>query len=593
MAAGPGLQPKAMFQTIAQIREQVKNPRNKKPLAEAKAHQNKVRLHTVPTSQPANNPAYRDHLRWVESLLGAEDKIAAYRQLLLPPLSSVDLTTEISTKLSKIFDGRDPAYRAVFTADNLEEDWLQYREEQLVGLWKSQAWQYYKESPNCVCVIDLAREAETPRAAPYVAFIDLDCLIDYKVNSNDDFEYVIFKEGNELFAYDDSSYRVFDLGEDGDYDSMTLIVEQAHDLGYCPARWLIKKSLNTQERHIKANAIAPYLGALDFYLFFSTSKRHLDLYVPYPIFWFFGADCDYQETSRDGTMIYTCKSGLLTYNNTAVRRSNGEVAHCPQCSKKRLHGPGTIIEVDPPTYQNEGTDLRNPIGIVNADTSSLQYNVTEEDRLADKLTYMVTGDQGAPINDQAVNEKQVGAIHENRTKALNEVKEPLEATQQWAEQTMCLLRYGQQFVSLSISYGTQYYLSTPDELLDRYQKARKDGADDLTLDQLLKEYHETKYRHNPRQTARVNLITQLDPYRHMTKAEVRSMYERNLIDYQSWYLKMNFSTLIAQFERQNGPITRFGSSLPPDRRVDMIRETIYGAIPEKPAQAPIEPQTQV
>jgi len=177
-------------------------------------------------------------------------------------------------------------------------------------------------------------------------------------------------------------------------------------------------------------------------------------------------------------------------------------------------------------------------------------------------------------------------MFEAQTQKLRNLKKEFEQAQQWTESTICRLRY-QTFVEASISYGTEFYLFPPDYILDLYSAARKEGLDDAILDMLLDQYYETKYRNNPDQLHRSKILTHLNPFRHLTKTQVQAMYTAGQIGYPEFMVKVNFSTYIARFERENTSVLLFGDALAFDAKIKAISKTLieYGKEnqPEQPA----------
>lgn len=555
-------------------------------------HQNDVALFTKATQKDEFNPSLHEHYRWVEKLLQADDKAETYKHLTSFPLTSVEVSDEIFTKLAKIYQGKNPSYKVEFVKDGLTVDWEEYRTkvQRVPEFFRNTAWQVYRECHNSALVVDLPEsesiQERNGRSEPYLYFVDVSNIFDVGPDP-DCFEYIIFRNGENIHVYDDQYYRVFSSKGGSSWEIQKLLTEEQHDLGSCPVRWFVKKPLNKDAPAVKANAVSTLVGSFNWYQFFSTSKKHLDLYGPYPVMHGLAGDCSYTERSRDGMEQYHCESGYLKAGSDYVRTTGNRLRACPVCSQKKMHGPGSFVEVDPPNLQNDKADLRNPVGMLTVDKNSLDYNVQEDVRLRAKILKGATGYSGEPINNQAVNEKQVGSFHESETDALNKIKESLEDANAWAERAMCAIRYGADFLSLAVSYGTSYFMETPAELLERYQQAKAKGCDDQILDDLLDSYMRTKWKNNEERLTREMLLLQVDPLRHSTKNEAKSLYESSIIDFKTFFLKANFSTLITKFERNNGPITMFGGNLDMGKKVEMILETIFGGI-EQPE--PPEPQ---
>jgi hypothetical protein len=323
---------------------------------------------------------------------------------------------------------------------------------------------------------------------------------------------------------------------------------------------------------VKRSPITNALGDLDWHLFVSVSKRHLDLYAPYPIYSGFAADCDYEI---DVEQTYEqCDGGFLKDREGRYLLRNGRIAECPACSKKRIAGVGSFVEVPAPSMENNNADLRNPVQITTVDRASLDYNTEELERQRAAFLEQVTGFAGEKITAEAVNEKQVKAFFESRTNVLRSLKKDLETIQEWTETTICRLRYGAAFVSATIDYGTEFYLLQADDLLDLYIAARDSGAGMLTLDLLQDQYLDTRFRNNPAELERSRMIVDIEPLRHIANERAAQLLDQGVISRDDYAVKANFSSLLLRFERENGPVTRFDVASDYDKRVQRIYETL-------------------
>ena len=146
--------------------------------------------------------------------------------------------------------------------------------------------------------------------------------------------------------------------------------------------------------------------------------------------------------------------------------------------------------------------------------------------------------------------------------------------QQWVDETCCRLRYGSLFLSASISYGTEFYLFSTDELRDRYQKAKESGMSESELDALHQQIIETEYRNNPQMLQRMLILAELEPYRHLTRNEVANLYQTGIVSVKDYLVKLNFADFIRRFERENMNIIEFGSATAYDTKIQTIKEQL-------------------
>ena len=298
------------------------------------------------------------------------------------------------------------------------------------------------------------------------------------------------------------------------------------------------------------------------------SKRHLDLYAPYPIYSAYEAECDFRNNA---TGDY-CDGGFLRgESGDYYYDSLGALLKCPKCGDKLIAGAGTFIQVPKP----EGTiDMRDPVTITSVDKASLDYNVQEQERLKNEIRGSVIGTGGDIQEKASVNKEQIQANFENRTIILNNLKRNLEKAMKFVDDTICRLRYGESFLSSSQSMGTEFYIVTVNDLYKEYDNAKKSGASEFQLDSIMDRIIATENKTNQLMFQRAIVLKHLEPYRHNTKEELLSLYDKGLIDETKMKIKLNFSTYIDRFERENINITEFGINIPFDARINRIMEEL-------------------
>lgn len=511
-----------------------------------------------------------DILSWVGNILPSE-KFKMFKSLFRYPVKTNEVTGICFDKLSRIFDGRNPAMNYQFMNSEQRDDWEYYRQEVLryPDVWSTKGWEYFKTEINSVLIVDMPTEIDTndKYPQPYFYWLSIENVITYDVDKKTGImEYIIFRQKDDKVAViDDERYRIYEFKNN---TIGQLLIDNAHDLGYCPARFFWNDSLSIKEPDIKESPLTKQLEALDWFLFFHISKRNLDLYGAYPILSGYAANCNYSNP-ESGEM---CEDGFLkNKDGHFMFDQSGLLMKCPKCGDKRLAGVGSFVEIPIPTDEKQ-PDLRNPVQMLNVDVSSLDYNVAEENRLKENIITAVVGVDNELINDQALNEKQVSANFESQSTILNRTKKGFEAAQQFVDETICRLRYGNMFVSAKINLGTEFYTLSPSELRNVYKTAKDSGASESELDALQNQIIETEYRNNPIQLQRMLILSELEPYRHLSRLEVLDLYSRQLIDETDLRIKLNFSSFVKRFERENTNILEFGTQIPFDKKINIINQ---------------------
>lgn len=571
---------------LNQIKEILQKPSKRQVIQKAVNMQRRLRFHTETNIAVSDiNQPTTVFLDWVQKLL-PKDKFNIFLHLFKFPLSTPAVVEDVYRELERVFYSRNSSSSYQFTNSELAEDWQLFKKRSLnePDVWKTQGWKKMRVSPNSILIVDLPREQKTSMPEPYFYWLEIDDVVDYKTVEGDDcqMEWLVFKQPeNRIAVFDDASIRIFELDEHNEIKS--LISEASHDLGYCPARFFWSTQLNEKNRELKKNPITKELSNLDWYLFFSISKQHLDLYAPYPIYSAYEADCNF-ENNETGDY---CDGGFLRNSKGEYKILNdGTVEKCPCCSEKRIAGPGSFLEVPVPNQTEGVADMRNPVQITTIDRESLDYNVTECVRLKNEIVVSVVGSGGNVSEKEAINETQVTANFESKTSVLNALKTNFEQAQKFVEDTICRLRYGTAFIASSISWGTEFYVFTVSELYAKYKQAKDNGASCAELDAISQQIIEVEYRNNPLVLQRMLILKQLEPYPHKTMTEVLSLYKEGLLNEDKVKLKLNFSSLIDRFERENINIIEFASNRPMREKINIINQKLLEYVSEDRTEKP-------
>lgn len=557
---------------ISEIKKQITEPKKRQVINRALFHQSRIRFHAQTALTPNLCGPVTDFLAFVQNLI-PNDKFKIFKTLFRYPVKTNEITGICFDKLSRIFDGRNPAFNYQFMNTEQRDDWEYYRQEVLhePEIWSGKGWEFFKTEINSVLIVDMpAEKNDSGYPTPYFYWLPIADVITYEVDASTGLmKWIIFRqEGERIAVIDDERYRVFE-GKNNNIG--TLIIENAHDLGYCPARFFWNESINLADPDIKISPLTKVLEALDWYLFFHISKRHLDLYGSYPIYSGYEQNCDFVD---DQSGDY-CDGGFLKDKQGHYKLDmSGLLMRCPKCGDKHIAGAGSFVEIPIPDGENQ-PDLRNPVQILTVDRNSLDYNVSEDERLRTNIITAIVGTNEEITTREALNEQQIRANFESQSTILNRIKKGFEAAQQFVDETVCRLRYGNMFVSAKVNLGTEFYLYDVTELRERYKVAKEGGASEGELDALQNQIIETEYRNDPLQLQRMLILSELEPYRHLTREEALTLFEKQLISEDDLRVKLNFANFVRRFERENTNVLEFGSLIPFSKKIDIITKKMY------------------
>lgn len=564
---------KIMGLGINDIKKQITEQKKGATINRAIVHQQRIKFHAETFVAPYISQPLTDFLNFVSNLI-PDDKFKIFKTLFRYPVKTNEVTGICFDKLSRIFDGRNPAFNYQFMESGQRDDWEYYRQNVLrePEIWSSKGWEYFKAEINSVLIVDLPTEQDAadkyPR--PYFYWLPIEQVITFDADPvTGVMRWIIFKQDDKRIAViDDERYRVF-TEKDGNIGD--LLIDSPHDLGYTPARFFWNEAISLREPDVKASPLTGQLESMDWYLFYHISKRHLDMYGSYPIYSGYEQSCDFSNAENGDY----CDGGFLKDKQGRYKLDQaGILERCPKCGDKRIAGVGSFVEIPVPDGDKQ-PDLRNPVQMLTVDRNSLDYNVAEEERLRNNIITSIVGTNEEITTRDALNEQQIKANFESQSTILNRVKKGFEAAQQFVDETVCRLRYGNLFVSAKINLGTEFYIYDAMELRKRYKLAKEAGASEAELDAMQNQIIETEYRNDSTQLQRMLVLAELEPYRHLTRAEVLNLYGQQIISEPELRVKLNFANFVRRFERENTNILEFGTQIPFSEKIKVITNKFY------------------
>lgn len=569
--------------TLTEFESLLKAPRMKSQIAEALRLEERIKFHTEPVveSRRVMGPltTFREFVKGLLPL----DKYNTFLQLLRFPLATTNIIAHVYTELERIFKPRNAFFDYQFTDNTAKADWDNYSKSVLrePTVWHEVGWEKLKHAPNGFVVVDMQPDrGEDGRLQPYFYWLDLKFVIDYWLDGADRIKYIIFWQTETSLAYiDDTGWQLFEVTDD--LKVTREIDNKQHTLGYCPVTFFWHDNISDCTPGLKNVPVVKELADLDWFLFFHTSKRHLDLYAPYPIYSAYEADCNF-ENNETGEY---CDGGFIRNADGQYKvSSSGMYEKCPICSEKRIVGPGSYLEVPVPNSTEGIVDMRNPVQITEIDEASLNYNVKECERLERHIIDKLVGADGEVSNVEAFNESQISARFESRAAVLNKLKSQFEKTQRFVDTTVCRLRYGAQFISADINWGTEFYLYTSADLYKQYDTAKKAGLPNTVLQSILTQIAEVETLDNPIEKQRLSILKQLEPYPTLTLTEAIQLNKSGVVTPQDLRLKANFGMYIDRFEREHGEITAYNVNATESTRINKINEILKQYVNEQQFQ---------
>jgi hypothetical protein len=481
-----------------------------------------------------------------------------FDNMLTYPLKTNEVIDAISDEYIKVFKSQDAFKRINFSDSNLQSDFSDYSDSlELNEFFQNDGFKAMMSAPSSILIVDLPVTQHTQRPEPYFYLLDIEQLIDIDFDSKGNIEYIIFSDSGNIAVFDDKFYRIYQKIK----DEFILLSEEPHYLNYCPARNIWSDSVNKKNKLNKQSPITGILSRLDWLLFFETAKQNLDVYGAYPLYWTLATQCNYQDDAGN-----YCDGGLIKFYNEATEKE--AFTKCPKCEANSIVGPGSLIEKPIPKGENK-TEGGAPMGIVSIDKTSLDYNVSETERLKAEIVQSATGKLKL-ISKEAINSDQVQSQFENQTNVLNWIARNFEHAEEWLIDTICLMRYGTKYLGCEINWGTRFYLESIEDTINDYAQSKTSGLPSYMLIDKLIAIEETQSRGNNAARERLHLLRNLEPYPEMSIKECKEAGILD-IDKQGFVLKINFANFVSRFEAKYGNIAEFGTLLDFDTRIERVK----------------------
>ena len=546
-----------------QVLERLKKPLRKQQLTKATQHEQRLSFHAEECLTFNDcSPYLKDFLKWVEELLPS-DKYRFFQQMMAFPVYTTELSEAILDELNKVFSSNNSSFTYEFTSDQQEAEFQNYLSRiNFWNRWVEDAQDGLRSKINSIVVVDMPESTEDEETKPYFYFLSISHVKDIDLGDGDEIKAVIFEEDERIILIDEERYAVFKKnGEAGEY---SLHSESFHGLDYCPACFFWRDTIKRKYPIVKTSPFTPSLNNLDYLVFAETARRCLESYAAFPITVSFAEDCTYYE-EVDGRR-YNCSNGYLMLPDS-------KPVSCPVCEKNKLIGPGTHMQIDPPSSKDEPNNL-DMVKQIGAETKSLDYWTKRTAELWDEIFYDIVGSGGDTMT-QAINKDQVRGNFESKQNVLMKLKKNLERSHQFVVETIARLIYGPSFVKASINYGTQFYLRTATEAQTEYKEAKDSAVPVYLLAYKRQQVDSANTKGNPSDQQRLQILEHLEPWVDLSLKEAKD-YGLDTIDKDGYLLKADFSNRIMRFEAEFGSVVAFGSKLDFNTKIERIKGVLIG-----------------
>lgn len=530
----------------------IKKPVNADKLEEARKIERRVRLHTVGIQD--SSTSFDDWLRNIKELLPSQ-KFEIFKRLIGEPVPTLTLSETIFDELAKIFEASNPSKKLTFTEESSQKTNEFHNYFDLDRFFRQDVYETLKLAPNSFIVVDVRTEQVNDKPAPVPYFVNVDSIIDASVNRDGSTNYLIFRAYDDMvIAIDDQAYYVYQKEPNGTDYTIKEGYPSRHNLTdrlgrpYTPAFLIYPNFLNATDSIVVNSPLTKSLGSFEWLLFWSVSKRYLDLYAPFPIYVSYEENCTYEEAGA------VCQDGMLISTSDDLEQPTA-IKPCPKCSRERLFGAGTNVEVPAPQSKDE-PNLIDAINVIPAEKDSIEYVTNEKVRLEQEIYYAILGKTSQPLETFSQSVSQLDLSTESRKAVLLQMKTLFEKVHEKVLYTMCKLMYGDQFTDCYINYGDNYFLTTSEQETKNYKALKDAGSPEGLLHANLERIIATTYKTSPHIALLNQVYLEVEPYQTMSVENVTKLVGANLIPKKKALAKIHFTDFIEEFESENEALVK-------------------------------------
>lgn len=536
--------------SLSEIQELVKNPKARTQLQRAQQDNDWISFHAKAVTNRLDATPYQYFFEaYIHSIL-IPRKARTFFNLLRFPLPSTLLLEEVIDEMNICFEAADKHVDFEMSDELLEEQAEEVlKASKFESFIRNDLFQAWFMFPNSVVITDLPETQTTEIAEPYRFILQAGQIWDMKQNRDGKVEYLGFfvDEKREKFAFiDDVAYMMFTISN----GNLMLDAMKPHGLGYCPAVFCSQDIYSPSEPLRRNNPVLSSLSVLDDYVAGHTFKKDTDLHASFAYLWKNKEACNYRDKSA------VCVNGQMMEGNEPK-------GACPKCEARKLVGPGTVFNVQP----NQNGASSPPVGFVSPPVEILDYHVSELERLEQSIFRNLTGIDRSISNKEAKNQDQVKSELSSRYAKVMYWAENLEAVHKFLLETDLKLRFGQGFVSSTVSYGREFYLVGLADAIEDYTNA-KASLPIYLLEYKRKVIEGLMTKNNDEEKSKIAIKRMIEPYPDLPLNQVPA----ETVEYE---VKANFSLYFERFEAENGSVATFGESLSFINKIQTIKNAIY------------------
>jgi hypothetical protein len=496
-------------------------------------------------------------LNYIKSVFKQDNFLVFFKYLRKPIPSTKLINNKIKPQLNRVFVAENSDFK--YDVSGVEKadikDLLHNKK------FEEELFDKILFNHNSILIEDL-KDINTP----YRYFIDIKDVVSL-THDGDNITRIAFtgciqdENGKEIggYVYLDAEYYAF---YDKDYK---LITEVPHDLGKCPADFIVKAKY--KNNFIVRESIFTYIREeLEEYNFLKTLQKMTDVNGAIPVVTKLdttSGEGNPPESSEDITTPEPMSSG-----NNLKNGQSGDLQ------------PGTIHEIPIEGVTNDDGTLNmavvtNYLNFFYTPTEALKYIKERINDIENSIISTLIGTMDTS-NEESKNEMQIEKSIIVLENTLISFAEVLNTIRTKSDYKMLSLAYGKERVNeVFIFYGTDFFLESQSRLFDDLSKA----PNPIERKNILVRINQNKYKNNQDQMIRAKLLYDLLPYTTDADFEIARNVQGDPITTQ---YQLRFNYWVGIFEANYGDIVTFYTGLESDAatRLKIINDLIIGIIKE-------------
>ena len=487
-----------MILTIEQIAEILKENPNKKMMDLAKADNKRLSMHLF-------GAGMKEYLELINNFENPDQHAVREKYA----RSNKDIMERITRPVDKVFSAKGGS-TFYDLPDNIDREFRERLANTENGLslrkWIEQYWKpAYLSDPMGLVYMEIDESGDV-----YPTYKSIGDIYTYQPNGRK-IDYLVFhvkeKESNEHKEFEDvKKFRVVDDAWDmvvkWDGRSVEVVGRETfpNHFGFVPG--FINSDIPVLATDYFASPLAPIIEIADEYLRECSVKTVYKLLHGFPKYWEYASECP--NCNGTGNVAgETCK----VCNGTRVKLK-WDVS-----DRKTLPLPDTKDEVV--IAPNVGGYITPP----------LETWVRMSEELYELESVMFETLWGTKQAEQAENNTATGKFIDTQpvNDRLSKFSDAAEVVEKFITDCMGKLYYGSMYGGSAINYGRRFTIESPDTIWEKYENARSKGAPDAVLDDLMREYIQSKYENNSMELQRQLKAIDLEPFPHLTASQVQSL----------------------------------------------------------------------